>query len=244
MKAYRLDQRERIVQAVERGMSQPEAAAPAPADAPPSGPTSTPPCSTAAFPRADADGGAGGGDGQLQCPHSRSRPRDHPGSGMLTGLPTCLLAGLLADHGGGPHGEDAGAPGGEADAARVGGGDRRGGESGDSAGCRRMVPPLRIPSHGPLPMSSALDRVSVHRTQATANVTNVATQHAARSTRYAKKSRSSSQRCACAASMLNSTPMPGRSQTSMKLSLTMGLGNPSTMSYHQSGLPVGYSKAM
>ncbi len=70
MKAYRLDRRERIVQAVERGMSQPEAAAlfrvgkrtvkrslhqwrttgalapaPAPADAPPSGPTSTPPCS-------------------------------------------------------------------------------------------------------------------------------------------------------------------------------------------------------
>ncbi len=68
MKAYRLDRRERIVQAVERGMSQLEAAAlfrvgertvkrslhqwrttgalvPAPADAPPSGPTSTPPCS-------------------------------------------------------------------------------------------------------------------------------------------------------------------------------------------------------
>ncbi len=59
-----------------------------------------------------------------------------------------------------------------------------------------------------------------------------------------KKSRSSSVRYRFAASTLRSTPIPGRSQTSMKPSLTIGLGRPSTMSYHHSGLPIGYSKAM
>src|SRR6266508_873813 len=63
-------------------------------------------------------------------------------------------------------------------------------------------------------------------------------------TLYTKKSLSASGKCHRAASALISTPSPGRSQTSMKPSLTIGLGRPSTISYHQSGLPVGYSKAI
>ena len=38
--------------------------------------------------------------------------------------------------------------------------------------------------------------------------------------------------------------MPGRSQTSIMPFLTIGSGSPSTMSYHQAGSPIGYSKAM
>src|SRR4051794_35325446 len=59
-----------------------------------------------------------------------------------------------------------------------------------------------------------------------------------------KNWRSSSERCGLAAATLKVTPRPGRSQTSMKPFLTIGLGRPSTMSYHQSGWPNGYSKAM
>ena len=62
--------------------------------------------------------------------------------------------------------------------------------------------------------------------------------------RQSKNRRSSAARRALAAATLKVTPRPGRSQTSMKPLLTIGLGRPSTMSYHQSGWPNGYSKAM
>src|SRR5579885_1868423 len=61
---------------------------------------------------------------------------------------------------------------------------------------------------------------------------------------YSKKSRSSSERRFFASLTMKSTPRPGRSQTAMWLSLTIGSGRPSTMSYHHSGRPTGYSKAM
>ena len=59
-----------------------------------------------------------------------------------------------------------------------------------------------------------------------------------------KKSSSPSGRYCLAASRIKSTPRPGLSQTSIKLSTTIGSGSPVTMSYHQSGRLTGYSKAM
>ena len=59
-----------------------------------------------------------------------------------------------------------------------------------------------------------------------------------------KKPLSSSRRYFLAARSLSPIPMPGRSHTSMKPSLTIGSGSQSTMSYHHSGWPMGYSKAM
>jgi hypothetical protein len=50
-----------------------------------------------------------------------------------------------------------------------------------------------------------------------------------------KKSASSSLKYFFASGMLNSTPMPGRSQTVICPSCTMGSGRPSTISYHHSG---------
>jgi hypothetical protein len=59
-----------------------------------------------------------------------------------------------------------------------------------------------------------------------------------------KNWRSSSARCGLAAAILKVTPRPWRSQTSMKPFLTIGFGRPSTMSYHHSGWPNGYSNAI
>src|SRR6478609_4921320 len=76
---------------------------------------------------------------------------------MRPRLPTGVLAGFLADRGGVQQGQDAGAPGGGANAAGVGGGDRRSGGGGDRAGCCGAVPALRLPPHGPMSMTSALN---------------------------------------------------------------------------------------
>ena len=59
-----------------------------------------------------------------------------------------------------------------------------------------------------------------------------------------KKWRSSSDRRAFAAGTRNVTPSPGVSHTSMNPFFMMGFGSPSTMSYHHSGCPTGYSKPM
>ena len=58
-----------------------------------------------------------------------------------------------------------------------------------------------------------------------------------------KKPLSSSNKYFCAF-LLNVTPKPGRSHTSMKLSFTITSGKPSTMSYHHAGRASGYSNAM
>src|SRR5574338_259753 len=53
-------------------------------------------------------------------------------------------------------------------------------------------------------------------------------------TPQSKNPRSPSARRVLAAATLNVTPSPGRSHTSMKPLVTIGLGRPSTMSYHHS----------
>ena len=65
-----------------------------------------------------------------------------------------------------------------------------------------------------------------------------------RASSQSKKSRSSSRRCALAFGTLNLTPKPGESHTSMKPFFIIGSGRPSTISFHHSGWPMGYSKAI
>jgi len=55
---------------------------------------------------------------------------------------------------------------------------------------------------------------------------------------------SSSDKYCLAAFTFISTPRPGLSHTSMSPPFTIGVGSPSTISYHQSGLATGYSNAM